>query len=145
METIRAAAAVILDDQRRVLLVLRGSDPGKGLWSVPGGKCDPGESFAETAAREVFEETGLRVAIGRELWVVQIPGGPGRVFEVHDFLATVVGGELVPGDDADDARWFADADLDSLPLTDDLAGYFRRAGLFSGHEDHNDGPVAATL
>lgn len=51
--------------------------------------------------------------------------------EVHDFAATVVGGELHPGDDADDARWVSDAELDDLPLTTGLADYLRGAGLFA--------------
>lgn len=130
MSNIRAASAIILDDEHRVLLVLRGAEPERGLWSVPGGSCEPGESFAEAAVREAFEETGLEVAIDRELWVAMIPAGDGRMFESHDFAATVVGGRLAPGDDADDARWFTDEDLDSLPVTDDLAGYLRRARVF---------------
>ncbi|MGC4152712.1 MAG: NUDIX domain-containing protein [Propionicimonas sp.] len=130
MEIVPAASAIIVDDQRRVLLVKRGHEPQKGRWSVPGGSCEPGETFAEAAAREAFEETGLRVAIGEELWVVMLPGGPGRSYETHDFAATVIGGGLRPGDDADDARWVSDADLDRMPLTTDLADYLRRAGVF---------------
>lgn len=130
MTRIRAASAVILDDQRRVLLVLRGTEPEKGSWSVPGGSCEPGESYADAARREALEETGLHVLVGEELWVATIPTGDGRVFEVHDFAATVVGGALSPADDADDARWFTEAELDTVKLTPDLAGYFRRAGVF---------------
>lgn len=130
MSTIRAASTSILDEQRRILLVLRRDEPEKGRWSVPGGSCEPGESYADAAAREALEETGLQVSIGRELWVAMIPAGDGRVFEAHDFSATVVGGRLAPGDDADDARWFSEAELDTIPLTQDLAGYLRRAGVF---------------
>ncbi len=42
-----------------------GREPGKGLWSVPGGKAEPGETAAEAAGRETLEETGLRVRVGR--------------------------------------------------------------------------------
>jgi len=77
-----AASAVITDDAGRVLLVLRGTEPEKGRWSVPGGSVESGETLAEAAAREAFEETGLRVSVGRELWCVTIPAGDGRVFEV---------------------------------------------------------------
>lgn len=129
MDIIPAASAVILDDQRRVLLVQRGHEPEKGRWSVPGGSCEPGETFAETAAREAFEETGLQVTIGQELWVAMLPAGADRCYEAHDFAATVVGGELRPGDDADDARWVTDAELDHLPLTTGLADYLRRPGI----------------
>lgn len=129
MGVILAASAVITDDAGRVLLVLRGTEPEKGRWSIPGGSVEPGEALAEAAAREAFEETGLRVSVGRELWCVMIPTGDGRVFEVHDFAATVTGGELAPGDDADDARWVTAAELDQLPLTANLDGYLRGAGI----------------
>jgi 8-oxo-dGTP diphosphatase len=130
-DMVPAASVIIIDDQHRVLLVQRGTEPEKGRWSVPGGSCEPGESFAEAAAREALEETGLRVAIDRELWVVTVPVGDGRMFEIHDFAASVTGGQLSPGDDAADVRWVADADLDALPLTKDLAAYLRGAGLFN--------------
>ncbi len=131
MGIVLAASAVITDDAGRVLLVLRGTEPEKGRWSVPGGSVEPGETLAEAAAREAFEETGLRVSVGRELWCVTIPAGDGRVFEVHDFAATVTGGELAPGDDADDARWVTPAELDQLPLTTNLADYLRGAGILT--------------
>lgn len=124
-----AASAVICDESGRVLLVLRGSEPERGRWSVPGGCVEPGETLPEAAAREAFEETGLQVKVGPELWTAEIPAGDGRVFDVHDFAATVIGGVLTPGDDAEDARWFAPAELDSVPLTNDLLGYLTRAGI----------------
>ncbi len=132
-EVVLAASVVVCDEQGRVLLVRRGTEPGRGLWSVPGGKVDPGESLPEAAAREALEETGLRVEVGRELWSLTIPTGDGRLYEIHDFAATVTGGVLLPGDDADEARWVADHELDTLPLTDDLATYLREAGVFGGH------------
>ncbi|MGO3191546.1 MULTISPECIES: NUDIX domain-containing protein [Micrococcales] len=131
MGVVLAASAVITDDAGRVLLVLRGTEPEKGRWSVPGGSVEPGETLAEAAAREAFEETGLRVKVRDELWCVTIPAGDGRVFEVHDFAATVTGGELAPGDDADDARWVTPAELDQLPLTTNLADYLRGAGILT--------------
>lgn len=129
MSIVLAAGAVITDQRGRVLLVKRGTQPERGRWSVPGGSVDPGETPAQAAARETLEETGLRVIVGRELWTAQVPTGDGRTYEIHDFAATVVGGVLAPGDDADDARWVAPEQLDSLPLTADLAVYLRRAGI----------------
>jgi 8-oxo-dGTP diphosphatase len=129
MDVVPAAGVVIRDDDGRVLLVLRARDPERDRWSVPGGRVEPGESLTEAAAREAYEETGLRVAIGPELWHVTIPIGDGRVFEVHDFAATVVGGVLTPGDDAADARWVRPDELGTLPLTADLAVYLARAGI----------------
>ena len=129
MERVLAASAVITDRKGRVLLALRGTEPEKGCWSVPGGSVEVGETLTQAAAREALEETGLIVEIGRELWKVEIPSGDGRVFEVHDFAATVTGGALQAGDDADDVRWFAPAELDQVPLTYDLRGYLSRAGV----------------
>lgn len=129
MGTVLAASAVITDHAGRVLLVLRGTEPEEGRWSVPGGSVEPGESLAEAAAREALEETGLHVEIGRELWSVEIPAGGGRTFEVHDFAATVIGGNLSPGDDAEDARWVTAVELHRLPLTSNLADYLHGAGI----------------
>ncbi|MFC9918998.1 NUDIX hydrolase [Agromyces binzhouensis] len=53
MDVVPAAGAVITDDDGRVLLVRRGAAPQRGRWSVPGGRLEPGESFADAAAREV--------------------------------------------------------------------------------------------
>ena len=125
-----AASAVVTDRAGRVLLVKRGKEPQKGRWSVPGGSVEPGETLEEAAAREVLEETGLQVNIGAELWILTTPTGDGRLYEIHDFAATVVGGVLTAGDDADDARWFHVQELDDVPLTVDLLSYLRRAGVF---------------
>ena len=124
-----AASAVILDGTGRVLLVRRGREPDKGRWSVPGGKVEPGETLQAAAAREAWEETGFLVDVGEELWSLTIPAGEGRVYEIHDFAATIIGGSLAPGDDADDARWVSGADLGDLPLTTDLESYLRRVGI----------------
>lgn len=129
MEVVLAASAVVTDAAARVLLVKRGRDPQRGRWSVPGGRVEAGESLREAARREVLEETGLRVDVGDELWTVRVPTGDGREFEVHDFAATVVGGALRAGDDADDARWVEPGSLAALRLTSHLADHLRRAGI----------------
>ena len=126
-----AAGAVIVDDDGRVLMVKRGHDPDKGRWSVPGGHVEPGESIRDAAAREVLEETGLRVEIGDEMWCTTIPYRDGETFEIHDFAATVVGGSLRAGDDADEARWMTRDDLEHLPIVATLRDYFHQEGLLS--------------
>lgn len=123
-----AASAVITDASGRVVLVQRGKEPQKGRWSVPGGSVEVGESLEEAAAREALEETGLVVRVGCELWSLTAPTADGRMFEIHDFAATVAGGELVAGDDADDVRWFNADELDGVPLTVGLAEYLRQCG-----------------
>ena len=56
--------AVVGDGQGRLLLIRRGHPPGEGLWSLPGGRVETGESDAAAVARELREETGLSVEIG---------------------------------------------------------------------------------
>jgi 8-oxo-dGTP diphosphatase len=122
--------AVIKDKDRRLLLIRRGHEPGAGLWSLPGGRIEPGETDQQAVAREILEETGLRVECGRLLAAVELPGLGGTVIEVRDYLAVVTGGDLSAGDDAADARWVTAAELDSLPLTQGLAGYLAAWGVY---------------
>jgi 8-oxo-dGTP diphosphatase len=112
--------AVIKDDLGRLLLIKRGHSPGAGLWSLPGGRIEPGETDAEALVREVREETGLAVEAGHLLGTVQRPGHDGDVFDIRDYAATVTGGLLQPGDDAADARWVDAIELESLPITEGL-------------------------
>jgi 8-oxo-dGTP diphosphatase len=114
---------VIKDRGNRLLLIKRGHEPGAGLWSLPGGRIEPGETDQEAVAREILEETGLRVECRDLLGTVELPGLGGAVIQVSDYRAVVTGGDLVPGDDADDVRWVSAAELDALPLTSGLAGY----------------------
>jgi acetyl-CoA carboxylase carboxyl transferase subunit beta len=125
---VECAGAVVVDERGRLLLVRRGRAPALGSWSLPGGRVDPGETPAQTAAREVAEETGLAVEVGELLATVDLTGG----FRVHDFAARVVGGALAAGDDADDARWVAPDELDGLDLSPGLADELRRMGAIPG-------------
>lgn len=124
-----AAGAVVVDDDGRVLLVQRGHEPERGRWTVPGGRLEEGESAAEAAVREVREETGLDVEVHEELWSLVKPVDDKLDYEIRDFRARVVGGELRPGDDAPDARWFAPEELTDLPMTEDLLAWLQRAGV----------------
>jgi 8-oxo-dGTP diphosphatase len=123
--------AVIKDHSGRLLLIKRGHEPGKGLWSIPGGRVEAGESDAAALVREVREETGLVVAPGRLIGSVHRPAGGGGdgVFDIRDYAAAVTGGALVPGDDADDAVWAGPAELDTLPLTEGLLSTLRSWGV----------------
>jgi 8-oxo-dGTP diphosphatase len=132
VRTVLAAGAVVRDAEGRLLLVQRGHDPEAGRWTLPGGRVEPGESPARAAAREVTEETGLVVAVGREWLVLERPAGPDAVFEIHDFVAEPVGGALRAGDDAADAGWFTPAELARLPLTTGLLAHLRAAGFIPG-------------
>ena len=108
------------DGQGRLLMIKRGHEPGAGLWSIPGGRIEAGETDAEALVREMLEETNLVVRVGRLLGRVQRPGLDGAVVDISDYAATVIGGTLRAGDDAAEARWVAAGDLDSLDITDGL-------------------------
>lgn len=129
MDIVLAVGVVITDASGRVVLVKRGKEPQRGRWSVPGGSVEDGESLEQAAVREAWEETGLHVSVGPELWQLTAPTADGRLFQIHDFAATVTGGQLLAGDDADDAIWATVDELDTLPLTVDLASYLRRPGV----------------
>ncbi len=108
----KVAAAVLVEEDGRVLLVRRANEPFRGLWTLPAGFVNGGEDPAEAAARECFEETGLVVRVKRVMDVIA-----GREHERGaDFIivyeAEVASGVLTPADDADAVEWFA---YDALP------------------------------
>jgi 8-oxo-dGTP diphosphatase len=128
---IPCVGAVIKDDQGRLLLIKRGHEPGAGLWSIPGGRIEPGETDAEALVREMREETGLTVQAGPLLGSVRRPAQDGNVLDIRDYAATVTGGTLRPGDDAAEARWVAVSELLSLPITDGLVEALTSWGVLS--------------
>jgi len=108
----KVAAAVLIEQDGRVLLVRRAGEPFRGLWTLPAGFVDAREDPAEAAERECLEETGLSVRVMRILDVVA-----GREHErgadfVIVYQAEVISGDLSPADDADAVEWFS---RDNLP------------------------------
>ena len=108
----KVAAAVLVEQDGRVLLVRRVNEPFRGLWTLPAGFIDESEDPARAAERECLEETSLIVRATKVLDVIA-----GREHERGaDFIivygAEVISGDLVPADDADAAEWF---DRDHLP------------------------------
>jgi 8-oxo-dGTP diphosphatase len=128
---IPCVGAVIKDDKGRLLLIKRGHEPSAGLWSLPGGRIEPGETDTEALVREMREETGLMVEAGRLLGTVQRPARDDDVLEIRDYTATIIGGTLRPGDDAADARWVDAEDLNSLAITDGLVEALAGWGVLS--------------
>ena len=119
--------AVIVDhdhDERRVLLIRRGTAPLLGEWSLPGGVLECGETLREAVVREAHEETGLQVESGEMLGVYErvIRGDEGSVryhYVLIDFLCRPIGGNLTAGSDAADVRWFTRGELPALNLAFD--------------------------
>lgn len=124
---VRCVGAIVHDTDGRLLVIRRGHPPGEGLWSIPGGRAEPGETDATAVVRETVEETGLRVEPGALAGSVDRPGPDGVTYDIRDYRATVTGGMLRPGDDASEARWVTAEELRLLPTTpglvDALAGW----------------------
>jgi 8-oxo-dGTP diphosphatase len=120
---IAAVGAVVRDDQERILLVRRGREPGRGQWSIPGGRVEAGETAQQALVREVAEETGLRVAVTGPAGRVERPGPGGITYEIEDFYADVTPEQShrpEAGDDADDVGWFPPTELERLDCVDGL-------------------------
>lgn len=93
----------------RVLFIRRGNEPFKGSWALPGGFCEPGETVAQAAARELTEETGVSEVRLEELGCFSTPGRDPRGWVVTVahlcFLPADRAGEAVGSDDAAEAAW----------------------------------------
>jgi ADP-ribose pyrophosphatase YjhB (NUDIX family) len=112
-----AVSALVTDATGRILLVRRSNPPEAGRWTLPGGRVEPGERLEDAAAREVLEETGLRVRVLSQAGVIERAAPDGGVFEIHSFFAEYTGGEPVAADDAGGVRWATPEELSRLELT----------------------------
>jgi len=122
---VRCAGGIVFDPDGRLLLVRRGRAPDAGRWSIPGGRCLPGEAPDRACVREVAEETGLAVSVVRHAGQVVRPGVAGSLYVIDDFLCEPAGdpadlGAILAADDAADVRWVTLEALGRLPLTPGL-------------------------
>ncbi|WP_433327602.1 NUDIX hydrolase [Spirillospora sp. CA-294931] len=129
---IRCVGGIVRDEGGRLLVIRRGRPPSEGLWSIPGGRVEAGESDAAAVVRELREETGLDVAVGALAGMVERPGQNDLSYEIYDYVATVIGGVLTAGDDAAEARWVDGAELRALPTTPGLLDALDGWGLLPG-------------
>lgn len=115
---------IVTDGRSRLLLVRRGQEPARGTWSVPGGRVEAGESDVHATAREVLEETAVRVRVGELAGYVEREAPGGGTYVIRDYrcvpepdadVAAVRG-----GDDADDARWFTHDEVRALETSPGL-------------------------
>ncbi len=119
----------------RALLVLRGKQPSKDLWSLPGGHVEFGETLQEAALRELMEETSVEASIQDHTHWLDIisrdaDGAARSHYVIAVFRAAWVSGEAVAGDDAAAVQWRTPDDLDDLAMTSGTADRLRAmAGL----------------
>lgn len=130
---------VVIDDGR-ALLILRGSPPLEGKWSIPGGVLELGETLAEGVRRELAEETGLQVKVLELIEVLEriYPGMPGEKgkpdpsrpryhFIIVDYLCELQGGTACAGSDAREFAWAREEELLKFNLTPAATRVLRKA------------------
>jgi 8-oxo-dGTP diphosphatase len=108
----KVAVAVLIEQDGNLLLVRRANDPLRGWWTLPAGFVDAGEDPIQAGERECLEETGLQVRIHSLFDVIAGQEHSRGAHILIVYRATVVGGVLTPGDDADQVGFF---DLNQLP------------------------------
>ncbi|MBW1743354.1 MAG: NUDIX hydrolase [Deltaproteobacteria bacterium] len=96
-----AVGAIVIKDNR-VLLVKRSKPPGEGLWAIPGGRVELGETLQQAAEREIMEETGLTIKAKDPVYTFEViePDDAGRPrfhYVIVDLMADYVKGGVSPG------------------------------------------------
>ena len=138
--------AVVIHEGR-VLLVRRGVAPSRGLWAVPGGALELGETLQQGAEREILEETGVAIRAREPICAFDFfeRDGDGRIrfhFVIVDVAADYIGGEVRGADDALEARWLAPEDLEGLAVSKNTLKLLRAVGFL---EKGNDIPEQEVL
>jgi ADP-ribose pyrophosphatase YjhB (NUDIX family) len=110
----KVAAAILIEQDGRVLLVRRVNEPFRGRWTLPAGFVDADEDPARAAERECMEETGLSVLATEVLDVIAGKEHPRGADFVIVYRGEANAGELKAADDADEAGWFARSELPPL-------------------------------
>jgi ADP-ribose pyrophosphatase YjhB (NUDIX family) len=128
------AASVAIFRDGRVLLAARGREPMKGVFTLPGGAVELGETLSEAALREVREETGLTVRLvgfvtHQEVIHLGREGRAERHFVICVFAAHWQSGEPAITEEASEFRWADPVTLDGLRVTEGLASVVAAAKI----------------
>ncbi|MBA2445523.1 MAG: NUDIX domain-containing protein [Nocardioidaceae bacterium] len=137
--------ALVRDGSGRIVVVRRGHAPAAGLWSIPGGRVEGGESLTDAVRREVLEETGLAVSVGEVAGCIELMADDTEAadgchhpdesvcYVVTDFYATPAdpAAQLIAaGDDAVDARWVTQVELAALDTSPGLTDTLTEWGVW---------------
>ena len=131
------AVGAVIVHENALLLAKRATEPKRGLWTIPGGKVHLGETLQEAAAREAWEETGLRVRIGEPVYAFDLIERDAQGVRFHyvivDFRAELESGEPLVGDGIAELRWFTLADLEDPLLEYHTARVLRQVLARTSH------------
>lgn len=131
-----AVGAVVIRDEK-VLLVKRRKPPGRGLWSIPGGRVELGETLKEAAEREVKEEAGVIIRAKDPVYTFDLidrdkQGYIRFHYVIVDLLADYVSGKPNPSSDACEARWVTPRELEELPVSRITREFLKKIIQFGG-------------
>jgi 8-oxo-dGTP diphosphatase len=127
-----SAGGVVITDDRRVLLTKRKNPPAAGTWSLPGGVIELGETSRDALARELLEETGLVVEVGRVIDVFDriFTDAAGRIeyqYVIIDYLCRPIGGTLAAGSDVEALALADPTQLEEFHLTEPVQQVIAKA------------------
>lgn len=109
----KQVASCIIQKGNRYLLIQERQPHVYGLWNLPGGHVDEGETLEAAAIREAKEETGFEVKVEKRVASMQVQGDP----RLHAFTTRIIGGELkIPTDEILAAKWFTYEEIKELDI-----------------------------
>jgi 8-oxo-dGTP diphosphatase len=119
------AASVAIVREGRVLLIKRAYAPYQHLWTLPGGRIEPGETIEQCAIREIAEEVGLTIRNPRPVMVQLL--GRTEDFRLAVFATRDFSGQLRPSDEVADHKWMDPAAIIGMRTTSRLDDVLARA------------------
>jgi 8-oxo-dGTP diphosphatase len=124
---LKPASSAIVIDGDRYLLVRRANPPAQDMFAFPGGRAEPDETPAETALRELEEETGLKADNPRLFATYELPGKTGGGYFLSVFLVDCrERGVIKALDDALEAGWYSAAEIGTIAVPDSVADCIAR-------------------
>lgn len=128
----RVGVGVVILKNDKFVLVKRGQEPNKGIWTVPGGLVELGELVEQTAQREIYEECGISIKSPQLIDYYEFIDdcGSGKIkyhYIVLEFLALYKSGALRANTDAEQARWFTRDDLKEISTSEKTSSLINNA------------------
>ena len=136
-DTPQVAVGAFVVKDNMVLLVKRNRPPSEGLWAIPGGGVELGETLQEAAEREISEETGIVIQAKKPIYTFDVierdENGDIRFhYVIVDLAADYISGELSAGDDAVAVSWVSLEDLNERNVSDATRKFLAQCYGFGG-------------